>query len=835
MRLAWRIARAELRGGVRGFRIFLLCLMLGVAAIAAVGLVRAAIQQGLTEQGATLLGGDAQYEFTYRRASASERDWIAAHARGLSEVIELRSMATTADGAESALTQLKAVDSAWPLVGAVQLDPPVGVAALAGQGGLPGAFLDPVLADRLGLKVGDSFRLGGKPFVLMARLTREPDATGTGIAFGPRSVIGLTALESSGLLASGSLYEASYRVTLPEGQGLPALKAQALKRFEGAGIRWADARRAAPGVERFTDRLGSFLVLVGLAGLAVGGVGISATVASWITRKAATIATLRALGASGATIRGAFLIQLGLITTLGVVLGLVLGAGAVLAASGAIARAMPIPVAVGLSARPLAEAALYGALTAAIFALWPLARLSELRAATLYRATEGARRGLPSLANLALIGALTAALVGAAVAFSGLPGLTLAAFGGVAGALAILALSALAIRRLARALSPRLRGRPALHAALAAIGAPRSEATAVLLALGLGLSVLASVGQVQSALRASIAQDLPKLSPAFFLIDIPPDQRPALVEMLKGFEGVSRIDTAPMLRGVITQINGEDARRVAGEHWVLRGDRGVTFAEAPREALTAGTWWPKDYSGPPQVSMSAKEAAELGLKLGDKLTVNILGRDLVATITSFRAVDFSTMGIGFVLTFNPAALRAAPHTEIATVYAPPTAEAPILRALAKAYPSVTAVPVREAMGRVSEALGAIARAVALAASVTLATGFAVLIGAAAAGEAARAREAALLKTLGATRGLILQSFALRAGLMGLAAGIIAVAVGALAGWAVLRFVMEASYRFDAGSALAIVAGGLGAVLISGALFALRPLNARPARVLRAPE
>lgn len=833
--LAWRIARAELRGGTRGFRVFLLCLVLGVAAIAAVGLVRTAIERGLAEQGAVLLGGDAEYQFTYRRTTDEERAWIADHAARTSEVIEFRSMAATEDGADSALTQVKAVDGAWPLLGVPQLDPPVGMAALAPQDGVPGAFLDPVLADRLGLQVGDRFRLGGQEFRLAARLLREPDAATVGISFGPRSLVALDAITSGPLLASGTLYESAWRITLPPGESLSALKAQALKRFEGAGLRWSDARRAAPAVERFTDRLGSFLVLVGLAGLAVGGVGISATVAAWIARKAETIATLRALGASGRTIRASFLLQLALLTALGVGLGLALGTGAVLAAAGPIGRAMPIPVTVAPALRPLAEAALYGALTAAIFGLWPLGRLSELRAATLYRDTSGARRGRPPLGLMAIVAALLAALVGTAAAFSGVPMLTLATLGGVAGALVLLALAALGIRRLARRLGPRLRHRPALHAALAAIGAPRSEAVAVILALGLGLSVLSAVGQVQSALRGAIAQDLPKLAPAFFLIDIPPDQRPALEARLRAIPGVARIDTAPMLRGVITQINGVEARKVAGEHWVLRGDRGVTFAATPREALTAGQWWGPDYAGPPQVSVSAKEATELGLKLGDRLTVNILGRDIEAEITSFRAVDFSTMGIGFVLTFNPAALAGAPHTEIATVYAPPTAEAPMLRDLARNFPMITAVPVRETMARVSEALGAIARAVALAASVTLATGIAVLVGAAAAGEGARAREAALLKTLGATRGMILRSFALRAGLMGAAAGLIAVGVGAAAGWGVLHYVMEAEYRFDAGSALAIVAGGIFAVLLAGALFALRPLAARPAAVLRAPE
>ncbi|SOC10073.1 ABC transporter permease [Rhodobacter maris] len=835
MRLALRIARAELRGGLNGFRIFLLCLMLGVAAIAAVGEVREAIKAGLASEGAVMLGGQAEFGFSYRRASAEERRWISDHAARVSEIVDLRSMATTEDGGETALTQLKAVDGGWPLLGAAMLDPPVGVEALAGVDGTPGAFLDPVLADRLGLKVGDRFKLGGETFVLMARLMREPDAASAGMSFGARSVVALAALEGTPLLAPGTLYETKYRVLLPEGTSVAALQSAARARFKGAGMKWADETRAAPSVERFTDRLGSFLVLVGLAGLAVGGVGIFATVQAWITRKSATIATLRALGASGATIRAAFLIQLAALTLLGVSAGLVFGAGAVLAFAGPIAAVMPVPVEVTLTARPLIEAALYGALTAAIFALWPLAKLSELRAATLYRESEANRRGLPPRGTLVLIAVLTAALVLAAVLFSGLVMLTLSTLGGVAVALALLALAAMGIRKLARHLAPRTCRRPALHAALAAIGARRSEATAVILALGLGLSVLSAVAQVQSGLRGAIAEELPREAPAFFLLDIPPPERAALVARLMGQEGVSRVDTVPMLRGIVTEINGTEARKVAGEHWVLRGDRGVTFAETPREPLTAGQWWPQDYAGPPLVSVSAKEGEELGLKLGDRLTVNILGRDIIASISSFRNVDFSTMGIGFVLTFDPAALAGAPHTDLATVYAPPAAEAELLRLMAREFPTVTAVPVREALARVSEALGAIATAVSVAASVTLLTGFAVLLGAAAAGEEARAREAALLKVLGGTRGLILRSFALRAAILGAAAGGIAVGVGALAGWAVLTLVMESSFRFDLLAAGLVIAGGMAAVLIAGTLFALGPLAARPARVLRSAE
>lgn len=835
MRTALTIARRELRSGLRGFWVMLLCLMLGVAAIAAVGLVRSAIERALSDQGAVLLGGDAQYEFTYRRAKAEELSWIAEHAERVSEVIDFRSMlATGTDLADRALTQAKAVDGAYPLAGKLQLDPPVGMGALKGEGGRPGIFLDPILADRLGLEPGDPVKLGGQDFVMMARILREPDSTGTGFALGPHSIVSLAAIEKTPLLAPGSLFETEYRVTLPPGADLATLKRDALRRFEGAGMRWSDRRRAAPGAERFVQRLGSFLVLVGLAGLAVGGVGISATVAAWIERKAPTIATLRALGATGAVIRAAFLIQLAAIGLVGILLGLGLGAGLVFGTSGLIERALPLPVTLTLDPGPLGEAALYGALVATLFALWPLSRMAGMRAARLYRDTRSGRM-LPGWPTLMLTGALLSVIVVVSALFSGLWGLTLSSLGGIAVALLILALAAALIRRAARGARHLARGRPVLRAALAAIGGPRSEARPVILSLGLGLSVLAAVGQVDQGLRHAIDRDLPKVAPAYFVLDIQPDQIDPFETLLGQMPEVSKVEAVPMLRGVITRINGQDARKVAGEHWVLRGDRGVTYGDAPREKLTAGEWWPEDYTGPPLASFSAKEAQELGLKLGDTITVNILGRDITATISSFRDVDFSTGGIGFVLTLDPAALRGAPHTWLATIYAPPEAEAQVMRQLAERFPNITAIRVRDAIARVTEALSAIARATSLAAGVTLLTGFVVLVGAAASGERERAWEAAMLKTLGATRGAILASFALRSALMGAAAGLVAILFGGLAGWAVVHQVMGVDYRFALAPALVIVLGGMLATLIAGLLFALRPLAARPAGVLRAPE
>ncbi|HMS95099.1 MAG TPA: drug:proton antiporter, partial [Tabrizicola sp.] len=523
---------------------------------------------------------------------------------------------------------------------------------------------------------------------------------------------------------------------------------------------------------------------------------------------------------------------------LGILTGFALGAVAPLLAAPLIEAPLPFPAEIRLAPMALVEAGFYGTLSALIFTLLPLARTERIRPAALYRGGAGTR-AWPRKRYLFALTLVSLALIGSATWLSGIPELALGAAGGVLGALVVLALAALALRLFARRLarSRLTHGRPATRAALAAIGAPRSDATSVVLSLGLGLSVLAAVGQIDWNLRQAIATDLPTRAPAFFFIDIQPDQIDPFLALMKARPEVSEMETAPMLRGVITQINGKPAREVAGDHWVVRGDRGITYAATPgpKTRITAGTFWPEDYTGEPQISFAAEEAEEMGLKLGDTMTINILGRDLTATITSFREVDFSNAGMGFVMTLNPSALAGAPHSHIATVYAPPEAEAQILKDVTKTWPNITAIRVREAVDRVAEALSAIATATAWAAAGTLVTGFVVLIGAAAAGERGRITEAAILKTLGATRRTILSSFALRSALIGAAAGVVAVIAGGISGWAVMIFVMDGSYTFEPYSAIGIVLGGVLATLLAGLAFALRPLAARPAQTLRSQD
>lgn len=839
LRHASAIARRELRGGLAGFRIFLLCLLLGVAAIAAVGTVRSAIDAGLNGEAATLLGGDAEMSFSHRTATENERAWIAENSLESSEIISFRSMAQahSGDSPDVGLSQVKAVDAAFPLYGNVVLNPPMPLSqALNTRDGQPGVAMHQALIDRLGVSIGDTIRLGEQSFQLRAAIVSEPDGSISDLGLGPRTLVYSDALATSGLLGPGTLFESSYRMRLPQTANLKALESQSKSLFKEQGMRWRDSRNGTPNISRAVDRLSAFLVLVGLAGMAVGGVGVSAAVRAYLARKTDTIATLKSLGATRGTIFATYLMQIGVLALVGVFLGLFIGGGIPAIAIPQMAGMLPVPIESGFYPAPLIEAAIYGLLTALIFSIWPLAGAVDISPAGLFREVSGSRKGWPRWPYVLLVFFLAATLIGLAALFSGVATLTLWSAAGILVALTALALAAAFTKTLARraARSRLMHGRPALRLALGSVGGPGFEAASVVLSLGLGLTVLATIGQIDANMRATITQELPDRAPAFFVLDIQSTQIESFRAAVLADDAVESIDSAPMLRGRITKINGVDAKKVAGQHWAVRGERGITYAATlpTNSTLVEGEWWPEDYSGPPLLSFAKEEADEIGLKMGDDITVSILGRDITAKIGNLRDIQFSDMGINFVMVWSPNALQAAPHTFLATVYAAPEGEGRLLSLMAREYPNITAIPVRDAVTHISGILESLSSAIRWGAGATLLTGFVVLIGAAAAGAEARVFEAAVLKTLGASRRRILLSFALRSLILGAAAGLVALAAGAAASWAVMHFVMESEFRLYWGAAIAIVAGGALANLMAGLAFAWRPLAIKPAQILR---
>ena len=847
MRPFWvSLALRELRGGLAGFRVFLACLILGVGGIAVVGSLTAALERGLGAQGREVLGGDLSVAFTHRFAEAGERAWLAARG-AVSEVVDLRSMLGTM-GAESAraLVQVKGVDGAYPLAGEVVLAGGGSLArALAPRAGVYGLVTEQVLAERLGLSPGDRVRLAGAVFEFRAILETEPDRASGGFALGPRVMVPSDGLRQAGLLGPGTLFTVLYRLRLAaEAADLDALKAAFEAAFPDSGGRWRDRRNAAPGIQRFVTRLGAFLTLTGLAALAIGGVGVGAAVRGYLDRKTRTIAALRTIGAGAGEIFAAYALQIGVIAGFGIVAGLALGAGLValagpLLASPMIGGRLPVPAEFALYPRPLAVAGLYGVLSAALFTLWPLARLREQRPAMLFRDLGEGGSPWPRKSMLAVLGLIALALAAAVIGLSGAPGPAAWAIGALGVGFVALRVLGGAARRLARRLSHArgLRHRPGLRLALGAIGAPGGQTGDVVLALGLGLGVLVAIGQIDANLQRLIRAQLPEDSPAFFFVDIQNHQLEAFRALVGGIDGVARIASAPMLRGVITGLDGVRAAEAEidpGAAWVLRGDRGVSYAATPPAgtAITEGAWWAADYTGPPLVSFSAHEGRELGLSVGSTITVNVLGRPITARVASLREIEWRGLGINFLMILNPAALAGAPHGHIATVHAAPEAEAEVMRAVGGKLPNVTAIRVREQIDRVSEALNDLGAAIRWASAALLATGLVVLIGAAATAAERQVAEAAILKVLGAGRGRILASFALRAAILGALAGVVALAWGLAAAWAATRFVLDGPFVLQPGAALAVVAGGAALNLVAGLCFAARPLRLRPGQVLR---
>ncbi len=528
----------------------------------------------------------------------------------VSEIADFRSLAVV--GETRMLTQVKAVDGAYPLIGDVVLDPPMPLDQALGEAGLPGAVMDPILIAQLGITLGDTFRLGTQDFTLRAVLDSEPDAAAAGFGLGPRTIVARGALEASSLLAPGTLFSTQYRLKLPPGSDLATLEAEAKSRFETSGISWQDARNGAPGVAQFVDRLGAFLILVGLSGLAVGGVGISAALRAYLASKTRTIATLRTLGVDRQVIFLTYFIQVGVLGLLGIALGVLLGVGLPILLAPLIEARLPVPAVFVPYPAPVFEALIYSFLAVLIFTIWPLAKAEQVRASTLFRDALSDTRALPAWPYIGITGLLIIALLASAAWFSGNLQLTLWTAGGIAGALLLLTLAALLLRRIARVLRPASRRRPALGWALGAIGRPGSTAGPVMLSLGLGLglSVLAAVGQIDGNLRGAIERDLPGQAPSYFFIDLQKDQMPGFLERIVNDPAISRIEQAPMLRGIITRINDRPTAKVAGDHWVLEGDRGVSYAGALPETttLTDGTWWGEGYNGAPQVSFAAEEA-----------------------------------------------------------------------------------------------------------------------------------------------------------------------------------------------------------------------------------
>ncbi|WP_367272213.1 ABC transporter permease [Phreatobacter sp.] len=845
--VAIRLGLRELRGGLRGFGIFLACIALGVTAIAGVGSFARGLVDGLAREGRVILGADASFQVIHQELPQ-------AIVQALRQKGTTATMATTRAmsrvepaGAppRSALVEIKAVEPAfYPLVGALETEPPLGATeALAERDGQYGVLVEPALLARLDLKAGDSLILGNLSVRIAGVIRQEPDRLAAGIGFGPRLILSLDAFRATGLIQPGSLIRWMYQLRLDDRLASDADVRRAAedmtRRFPEAGFEIRSRMNASPQLANQVQRFSQFLTLVGLTALLVGGVGVANAVASLVDRKRDDIATLKALGATGGTVFAATLTQIGVLALVGTAIGLVAGAllpGAVVGLFGAI---LPLPVDASVHPSELAIAAAYGLLVALAFALWPLGRAHDVPVSALFRDTVDGERRLPRRRYLLLAGGALAALVTLSVVSSFNPRLAMGFMAGAAAVFVALRLVAWAIMEGAMRL-PRPR-RTGLRLAIANLHRPGALTPAVVLSLGLGLTLLAVIALVDASFRRQIEQALPARAPSFFFVDIANSEAQRFDAFIAREAADAELNRVPMLRGRFVRLGGRPVEEIRARDdiaWALRGDRGITYAPSVPQGsqIVSGQWWPADYAGPPLVSFDERMGNGFGLKVGDEVTVNVLGRNITARIANFRRIQWDNLGINFIVVFSPNTFRGAPHAHLATLTFPAqksaAEEIALLQKAAAVFPAVTTVRVKDALEAVGQLAAQIAAGIRGASLVTLIASVLVLAGAIAAGHRARVYDAVILKTLGATRPMLIGTYATEYAILGAVTALFGLAAGSVTAWVVTTQVMNIPFAFAPLAALGIVLLAVVLTVGFGLVGTWRALGEKPAPVLR---
>lgn len=827
---AWRIARRDLSARFRGLRLLLVCLFLGTMALTAIGSLTAAIERELESRGGELLGGDLQVSVWQRGLSKEERRALANNGP-LSEGVRLQAMARR--GELAVPVELKAVDAAYPLYGALVLKDGRSV----GNPALGEAWLSQDAADRLGVAKGARFAIGTATLTVGGIIAVEPDRLGEGFQLGPTVIVDARLPARAGLLAPGAMYRTKARLRLATGQ-TPQNVADAFRqRYPTAGFELRTRDEASPGADRFVQRMGDFLTLVGLAALVIAGIGIGGGVSSYLEARRANIATLKILGATSADIARIYTLQIAAAATAGSGLGL--AAGIALTPLLGLALDGLLPVADGILLAPgaIALALGYALLVALVFAAPPLLRARRFPAMALMRARVsplaldrtalgGVAAGLAAIAGLALLTAKDWMLTGGFLA-------------GAAAAFLLLALAGWLLRRLAAAW-PRPRN-PVARAALANLHRPGSATGTLVTALGFGLAAFVLLAAVQTAIDGTIARRVPAEAPDYFVLDVPKDRGDDFRALVTQADPAAKTRLVPMLRGSVIAYGPEAAMKRTADledipegGWALRGERGLTYADALPEGnrITAGRWWARGTDAA-EVSVDEEFAQAVGLRIGDRITFGVLGTEVSARVTSLRRIDWQSMGFNFVFILSPPALEKAPHNLSATInLTAGTPTAPLLQGLVRAFPSSSVIEVGAVMRQARTLLEQVGLATLAAAGVTVLAGIAVLLGAIAAARAQRSYDTVVLRVLGASRAQVLALLLVEYALLATVLALVALGLGGLAGWLVIVKLFEFDWLPDWTTVGLTLGAGLVAVLAFAILASLPLLREKPAQALR---
>lgn len=833
MTLALTYAVRDLRGTFSSLRIVLLCLFLGVAAIAAIQFTSHTVLSGIEKNGRSILGGDLVIRTIFNPAPDNLRQWLTQRGGQLTDTTEARVMlANTTDG-DSTLVELKAVENAYPLYGEFKTDTGTDLhTSLSNQS----ILLDKALRDRLSLKVGDPVRLGSATFKIAGFIETEPDRAG-GSRFGlaPRAMISASDMAATALFQTGSMIYYDLRVKLPPQTDLKPITSALKTDFPDAEWKVTDADNASPQIERFVNRLMLFLTLVGLSALLIGGIGIGNGVRAHFSTRLKTIAVLKTLGAPVKLIEHMYLWQILMITLAGTIIGTLIGSFAPYFAAPFLSTILPFVVEPQITLEALIIPMAFGLLTSFAFTLWPLGQAVKTSPIELFRSAISPLQGQPSFKFKEATGFILAALISLAIGTAHSYSFAVWFVIGAAACMIIFYVLGQTISRIAGHIpAPNY---PAMRLALRNLYRPGNATANTLISLGLGLTVMVSVTLIEMNFRYGIVQNLPKDAPAFFFMDIQGDQKQGFQTLLSQQDSARNIVMSPNLRGRIVAVNGipaADAIKDGSQRWLLQNDRGFTYTpDLPAHSeILSGSWWPADYKGPPLVSVVEDVVKAFGVKVGDQITVNILGRDITATIANTRSVNWMNFTVNFAITFAPGTLEAAPHSWLATVVADPTKETAIQRSITSTYPNISMIRLSEAISAAQTILGNMANAVRGTAAIALITGVFVLAGSLAATRTQRTYDIVILKVLGIARSTLIVGFVLEFILLGVIAAALSLALGTAISWAVMSQLMNLPWHFYPVPAILTALSGAVLMLIIGWLVTGRVLSASAATHLR---
>lgn len=837
---AWGLMWRETRGLGRRFAFFSACLAIGVAAIVCVAGLAANLDRRIRSQARQLLAADLVIrglrplpaELVGRLAARS--DLRIAHTRELVTVVARQG--TAAAPGRSQLVELKVVDEGYPLYGTVEVEPGASLGeVLAGDRVAVAAEL----LDLLDLDLGDRLEIGGRSLTLAAVVLTEPDRIASPFSLGPRVFMSATAFERTELEQLGSRIVYRTLVALTGASGPTELESTAAELRQlispGGDYRLETYLDAQEELRDALRRTAGFLGLVALLSLLLGGLGVAQTTRAWLTSRMDDLAILRCLGLGPNELLGLYLAQAALLGIAGSAAGVLLGV--------ALQSLLPhlFPELLGATDlrlwQPLAmlRGLALGIGIALLFSLRSLLIVRRVRPLRVLRRDIEPlpRRRAPNLLTLAVVvaGVCVLASVQAASLAHGVYFV-----GGLSLTAAVLAAAALLVMRNLAPLARRLRTVWLRHGLLE-LARPGAATLAAAVSLGLAVVLVVGLYLVDTRLGEELRSELPRDSPTAFLVNIQPAQWPPLAALLAD-EGAQSVRSVPWVSARLRAIDGREVSQLAeaagqrDRRWALTREQRLTYLdELPADnRIVAGDLWSRP--GIAEVSVEEEFARELGVDLDSRLRFDIQGVPLELTVTSLRSVDWRSFGINFFLVVEPGVLEQAPQQRVAAARLPVDREQRIQDRLARVFPNVTLLRIRELLERIAAVLDYLARGLGFIGAFTVAAGILILAGAVGADSVRRRRQLALLKTLGMTQRTLAAMLAVEFAVVGMIAGAIGAAGSSALSWAVLTHALELDWRLRPVALIAAVAITVALTVSTGVLASRGALGHRPARLLQ---